>query len=126
MTCSSQTKHCAAVRLAVGGRAGDQARQDAGDLHAGEPLAELRVAHDDGEVEAEVGDVRERVARPERERRQHGEDFAQEVLAQRLLLRARKRAWSQMRMPASASAGIRSFSNSAAASASMRGDARRG
>ena len=59
--------------------AGDKARQDAGNFHAGEPLAKLRVAHDDREIEAEVGNVRERMPRPQRQRRQHREHVALEI-----------------------------------------------
>lgn len=51
--------------------AGEQRR----DLHTGEvPVAADGVAHDDGEVQREPGDVRERVRGVDGERGQHGED----------------------------------------------------
>ena len=64
--------------LAVGQR--DQAREHVGNLHAGEaPLARVGIAHHRGEVEREVRDVRERMARIERERREHGIDLLAEI-----------------------------------------------
>ena len=67
--------------LAVGHHheAGQQRRH----LHPGEAaLAGVGVAHDDGQVERQVGDVRERVAGVDGERREHREDALLEHLVE--------------------------------------------
>ncbi len=56
-------------------------------LDAGEPLlARLRVADEQAEAQREPGDVRERLAGPDRERRQDGEDVTQEQLLELAVL----------------------------------------
>ena len=67
---------------------GDEARQHLlRDLHAREHLgAVCRVAHEHGERQREVGDVRERPAEPDGERRQHREDLAPEALVELVAL----------------------------------------
>ena len=65
--------------LAVGQR--DEAGEQRRDLHPREALlAARRVAHDDREVERQVGDVGERVRGVDRERREHREDRVVEHL----------------------------------------------
>ena len=57
----------------------DEARQKLGNLYSREAfLAGLGVAHEDSERERERGDVRKRLAGPDRERREHGIDLAVE------------------------------------------------
>lgn len=54
-------------------------RQQRRHLHTGEVLvARDRVAHDDGQVQGQAGDVREGVRRVDRQRGQHGEDLVPE------------------------------------------------
>ena len=55
------------------------ARQDLGHLDPGEALLAVRAAQHHGEREAQVGDVRERVARVDRERREDRKDVGVEV-----------------------------------------------
>ena len=65
----------------------DQARQDLGDLDPREAaLAALRVAQSDRDRQAQRRDVRERMARVDRERREDGEDLLEEPLAERLVV----------------------------------------
>ena len=63
---------------------GDEAREHLlRHLHAREGLLPgLRVAHQHGERERQVGDVRERPAEPDRERREDREDLALEALVE--------------------------------------------
>ena len=70
----------------------DEARQDLGDLDPGEPgLVRLRVAEADGDRQAECRDVRERMARIDRERRQDRVDLLEEPLPElRVVLRDRR------------------------------------
>ena len=67
-------------------------------LHARERLLlGLRVAHEHGERERQVGDVRERPPEPDRQRREHGEDLAPEALVElRAVLRRRPRRSATM------------------------------
>ena len=81
ITCSSGTNRRPPDSFQNRGRSGRH-------LDASEsPHAGLRVAHDDGEVEREVGDVRERVRRVDGERGQNGEHVLLEDLPQLLPLR---------------------------------------
>ena len=58
-----------------------------GHLHPGEALtAGLRVANDDGQVEAQTADVRERVGRVDGQRGEHREDLRGEVFGQPLAI----------------------------------------
>ena len=58
----------------------EEARQCLGNLYPCEALvARLRVLREDREREREAGDVRERLARADRERRQHRVDLAMEA-----------------------------------------------
>ena len=67
-------------------RNGDEPREVARDLHPGEPLDPvLRIPYDDGKVEGEVGDVRERMRRIDGERREDRVDAVGEVGGERLL-----------------------------------------
>ena len=86
----------------------DEARQHLlGHLHAREGRdLRLRVAHQHGERERQVGDVGERAPEPDRQRREHREDLAPEALVERA--RAPRRSTSAIgtiAMPCSASAG---------------------
>ena len=67
---------------------GHEPAEDRRHLDPGEVLlAGLGVAHEDGEVEREPGDVGERVGRVDRQRRQHREDpLLEQPLAELLLL----------------------------------------
>ena len=66
----------------------EEPRQQRRHLHAREArLARQRVAHDHGQVQRQVGDVRERVGGIDGERRQHREDPVLEHLAQLVALR---------------------------------------
>ena len=66
---------------------GDEPRQQRRHLDAGEVLlARQRVRDDDRQVERQPRDVRERVRRVHRQRREHGEDLLAEELVQALLL----------------------------------------
>ena len=66
---------------------GEEARQALRDLDPGEALfTGLRIAHEHGEADREGGDVRERLARADGERRQHREDLALEALVELGLL----------------------------------------
>ena len=67
---------------AVSARDLDQAGEHVGDFDAGEPLFSLRIDHDHGQAEAEVGDIGERMAGVERERRQDREDLSGKKIAQ--------------------------------------------
>ena len=61
----------------------DEAGQDLGHLDPGEAaLAGLRVAHADGDRQAEGADVRERVARIDRQRGEDREDLVDEPFPQ--------------------------------------------
>ena len=65
----------------------EQARQDLRHLDPGEDaLAGLRIAQADGDRQAERRDVRERVARIDRERRQDREDLVVEPLSERVMV----------------------------------------
>jgi hypothetical protein len=58
----------------------EEARQPFGDLHSREPLlACLRMLGEDREGERQAGDVRERLSRPHRQRREHRIDLAMEA-----------------------------------------------
>ena len=61
-----------------------EARQPVGHLDARE-LGAAAVTHDDREAVTQVRDVRERMARVERQRRQHGPDVALEVAGKKRL-----------------------------------------
>ena len=79
---TSSRKHVRDARLrrqVVGQR--DEARQHARHLDARE-LGAARVLHAHREVHAQVRDIRERVPRVERQRRQHREDVILEILRQ--------------------------------------------
>ena len=82
MTSSRNTNVCApgpAERF----RNGDEPRQHVGHLDARE-LGPAAVAHHDREVLAQVRDERKRMARIERQRRQHRADLAREIAGQML------------------------------------------
>ena len=88
MTCSSQVNHCCSPPSSVasafaGGGDGHEARQRVGHLDAREALVAVGVAEQHAEVVAHVGDVRERAARVERQRREHREDPVLVVAPQR-------------------------------------------
>ena len=69
--------HVSRAGSAAPRRRPDEARQRLGHLDAREALlARLGVAHDHAEAERQTGDVRERLAGPDRERRQHRVDLA--------------------------------------------------
>ena len=67
-------------------RDAEQAGKHVGHLDPGEALAEPGVSQHDRQVDRQVGDVRERVARVEGERGEGGEDLRFEVLAEQLAL----------------------------------------
>ena len=89
----------------------EEAREALRDLHAREALlARLRVCDEDGEREREAGDVRERLARADRERRQHRVDLALVVaLERRASSPSSQSSIPPMTMPSAASAGRSSF-----------------
>ena len=71
------------LRLVRGLRDDHEARHVVGHLDPGEALdLAVGVAHQHGEVERQPGDVGERVRRVDRQRRQHREDLAAEVVGQ--------------------------------------------
>ena len=76
--------------VASAARRPHQPRQHLGNLDPGEALALASVLDHDRQVQAEVRDVGEGMARVERQRRQHGEDVALEVRPQLPLLLRRE------------------------------------
>ena len=79
MTSSRGTNRCSP--------SGDEAREDRRDLHPREVLlAGLGVAHEDGQVQRQPGDVGEGVRRVHGQRREHGEEPFLELLLHLLLL----------------------------------------
>ena len=118
MTSSSGTNRAVEVgRRRVGGRStrmkpGQQRRH----LDPGEVLvAGHGVAHDDGEVQRQPGDVGERVRRVDGQRGQDREDLLAEHAVQRRPARPRSSSSQRtMAMPSSASAGRTSSSKTAA------------
>ncbi len=94
------------VLVAVGDL--DEARQQLlGHLHAGEGgVRGRRVADEHRQAQREVGDVGERAAEPDGQRRQHGEDLAAEALGQHRplargqLVRSRRSGCRGLRAPA--------------------------
>ena len=96
----------AVVVVAVGVRDPEEPRQHRRHLDPGEVLlARRRVGHDDGEVEREPGDVRERVGRVDGERGEDREDLVRNSSVRRE--QAWSSSWSQRStvMPCSAMAG---------------------
>ena len=88
MTCSSHVNHCCSTPSSfssafAGGTHGHEPRQRVRHLDAREPLVAVGVAEQHPEVVAHVGDVRERAARVERQRREHREDLVLVVAPQR-------------------------------------------
>ncbi len=65
-------------------------RQDLRDLHSGEPLVAVGAAQHDGQREAQVRDVGERMARIDGERRQDGKYVGLEVAVQVVAVRPRQ------------------------------------
>ena len=113
MTCSSGTKRSPSGSATKRGSSGGTFTR------AKRSLAGRRVAHDDGEVQRQVGDVRERVRGVDGERREHREDAVVEHRRRGTRGRRRRgRPSRRTRMPASSSAGTISLVNTAA----WRGD----
>ena len=84
-----------------------------------------RVAHEHGEGQRQVRDVRERAAEADGQRREDREDLAAEALGQRAgAARSETSSMPTMRMPCSASAGSSSLSTAARHWRSLQGRAR--
>ncbi len=80
-----------AARTRIRGRHGDQPRQHVGHFHAGEVPAAIGTVEQHRQVEAEIGDARERVAGVHAQGRADGKHHVLEVGRERLLLGGRKR-----------------------------------